>query len=116
VNENGDQRRAGAERLATQEGRLGSASALLGMGQFATGAVLAPVVGLGGSHDAVPMGILIGVCGLAARVVNLLFTGPAQMVAPRVRKGPPGPTDAERSEAQPLESEPSEVAQGARER
>jgi len=91
---------ATAVSLADQEGRLGSASALLGMGQFGTGALLAPLVGVAGSHDALPMGILIGVCGVAALAVNLLFTGRTRAVAATVRTGPPSPTDAERSEAQ----------------
>ncbi len=64
---------ATAESLAQQEGALGSASALLGVGQFGTGAVVAPVVGLGGTHDAVPMAALIGACGVGALVVNLTF-------------------------------------------
>jgi MFS transporter, DHA1 family, multidrug resistance protein len=65
---------ATAVALAEQEGTLGSASALLGMGQFGTGAVIAPLVGLGGPHDALPMAILIGVCGTAALAVNLAST------------------------------------------
>ena len=64
---------ATATALADQEGALGSASALLGVGQFGTGAVLAPLVGVGGSADALPMGILIGVCGVSALAVNLVF-------------------------------------------
>ncbi len=64
---------ATATALAEQEGALGSASALLGVGQFGTGAVLAPLVGIGGSADALPMGILIGVCGVSALAVNLAF-------------------------------------------
>jgi DHA1 family bicyclomycin/chloramphenicol resistance-like MFS transporter len=73
---------ATAVSLADQEGALGSASALLGMGQFATGAVIAPLVGVAGSHDAVPMAVLIGVCGVAALVVNLVFSGPVARAAP----------------------------------
>jgi MFS transporter, DHA1 family, multidrug resistance protein len=65
---------ATAESLADQEGALGSASALLGVGQFGTGAVIAPLVGLGGTHDALPMAALIGACGLGALVVNLVFS------------------------------------------
>jgi MFS transporter, DHA1 family, multidrug resistance protein len=67
---------ATAVSLAHQEGALGSASALLGLGQFGTGAVLAPLVGVAGSADALPMAILIGVCGTSALAVNLAF-GPA---------------------------------------
>ncbi len=85
---------ATAVSLAGQEGALGSASALLGVGQFGTGAVIAPLVGLAGSHNAVPMAVLIGVCGIGALVVDLAFS-------PRIRttrdpsyrlsrRGPPG--------------------------
>lgn len=73
---------ATASALAEQEGALGSASALLGVAQFGTGALIAPVVGVSGSHDAVPMAILIGVCGVCALAVNLAF-GP-EVVAPAV--------------------------------
>ncbi|HTX45100.1 MAG TPA: multidrug effflux MFS transporter [Solirubrobacteraceae bacterium] len=52
---------------------LGSASALLGLGQFGVGAAVAPLVGLAGSHDALPLGIVIGACGLSALLVDLLF-------------------------------------------
>ncbi|MBV9337252.1 MAG: multidrug effflux MFS transporter [Solirubrobacterales bacterium] len=65
---------ATAVALAEQEGALGSASALLGMSQFASGAIVAPLVGLSGSHDALPMGVLIGVCGVSALAVNLIFS------------------------------------------
>jgi DHA1 family bicyclomycin/chloramphenicol resistance-like MFS transporter len=65
---------ATAVSLGEQEGALGSASALLGVGQFGTGAVVAPLVGLGGTHDALPMAVLIGVCGVAGLVVNLAFS------------------------------------------
>jgi len=65
---------ASAVALSKQEGRLGSASALLGMGQFGLGGLIAPVVGLAGTHDAVPMAVLIGTCGLAALAVNLAFS------------------------------------------
>ena len=71
---------ATAVSLADQEGALGSASALLGMGQFGTGALIAPLVGVAGSHDALPMAIVIGACGLSALAVNLVFS--ARAVAP----------------------------------
>jgi len=44
----------------------GSASALLGLVAFVFGAIVAPLVGIGGSQTAVPMGILIVVSNLAA--------------------------------------------------
>lgn len=65
---------ATAAALAEQEGALGSASALLGMGQFGTGALIAPLVGVAGSYDALPMAVLIGACGLGALAVNLVFS------------------------------------------
>jgi DHA1 family bicyclomycin/chloramphenicol resistance-like MFS transporter len=68
---------ATAVSLEGQEARLGSASALLGVGQFGVGALIAPLVGVAGSHNALPMGVLIGACGVAALGVNLLFTGRA---------------------------------------
>lgn len=67
---------ATAVSLAHQQGALGSASALLGTGQFGTGALIAPLVGVAGSHSAIPMAVLIGVCGVAALGVDLLFSGP----------------------------------------
>jgi len=92
---------ATAVSLEGQERALGSASALLGMGQFGTGALIAPLVGVAGSHNALPMGVLIGACGLAALAVNLVFTTPARGRATIPdRTGALGPTDAERSEAQ----------------
>lgn len=73
---------ATAVSLAEQEGALGSASALLGVGQFGTGAVIAPLVGLAGTSNAVPMAVLIGACGIGALVVNLVFAGPVGRAAP----------------------------------
>ena len=52
--------------LAHQGERAGSASALYGLGQFGLGAVLAPLAGIAGNHDALPMAITIAVCGLGA--------------------------------------------------
>ena len=75
-----------AAALGDQEGALGSASALLGMGQFGIGALIAPIVGVGGAHDALPMGIVIGVCGVSSLAVNLVF-GPRP--GPRPRPGAP---------------------------
>ncbi len=62
-----------AAALAEQEGALGAASALLGLGQFGFGALVAPLVGLAGSHDALPMAIVIAVAGCAAILVDLVF-------------------------------------------
>ena len=55
--------------LAGHPKAAGSASALLGLGQFVFGAAAAPLVGLGGRGTALPMGIVIASLGLAANVV-----------------------------------------------
>ena len=71
-----------ASALAEQEGALGAASALLGLGQFGSGAIVAPLVGVGGGHDALPMAIVIGVAGLAALAINVLFAPRALTPSP----------------------------------
>ena len=60
--------------MADQPAALGSASALLGLGQFGTGAVIAPLVGVAGAHNAIPMGIVMGICGVSSAAVNLLLS------------------------------------------
>lgn len=62
-----------ASAMAVGGGSLGAASALLGLGQFGSGALVAPLVGLAGSHDALPMAIVIAVAGTAALLVGLLL-------------------------------------------
>ena len=47
--------------LADHPRTAGSASALLGLAQFAIGAVTAPLAGVGGSHTALPMAIVMAV-------------------------------------------------------
>jgi MFS transporter, DHA1 family, multidrug resistance protein len=59
--------------MASQTGSLGAASALLGLGQFGSGALVAPLVGVAGSHDALPMAIVIAVAGTAALLVDVVF-------------------------------------------
>jgi DHA1 family bicyclomycin/chloramphenicol resistance-like MFS transporter len=44
----------------------GSASALMGVSQFALAAVVAPLVGIAGSRAALPTGVVMCVCGVAA--------------------------------------------------
>jgi hypothetical protein len=44
-----------------------------GLGQFGSGALVAPLVGVAGSRDAVPMAIVIAVAGTAALLVDLAF-------------------------------------------
>ncbi|WP_397376480.1 multidrug effflux MFS transporter [Paenibacillus sp. MER 180] len=52
--------------------RAGSASAMLGLMSFIAGSLAAPLVGIAGSHTAVPMGVVIACCGLGA-VLSYLF-------------------------------------------
>ncbi len=67
---------ATALAMAHQQHAAGSASALFGLGQFGGGALTAPIVGIAGAHDALPMGITIAVCGLGALAIERL--GPAR--------------------------------------
>jgi DHA1 family bicyclomycin/chloramphenicol resistance-like MFS transporter len=62
-----------ASAMASHSGSLGAASALLGLGQFGFGAVVAPLVGVAGSRNALPMAIVIAGAGTAALVVDLAF-------------------------------------------
>jgi DHA1 family bicyclomycin/chloramphenicol resistance-like MFS transporter len=80
-----------AAALADQEGALGAASALLGLGQFGCGAVVAPLVGLGGSHDALPMAVVIAVAGVLAVLVDLVFA--PRPVRPVSDPAPGSPVD-----------------------
>lgn len=61
--------------LAMQDqGRsAGSAAALIGVPQLIAGALVAPLVGLGGSDTATPMGIVIASADLGAVLVFLMF-------------------------------------------
>jgi DHA1 family bicyclomycin/chloramphenicol resistance-like MFS transporter len=65
--------------LAHQGQRAGSASALYGLGQFGLGAILAPLAGVAGNHNALPMGITVAACGLGALAVFELFCGGAAL-------------------------------------
>ncbi|GLV57933.1 Bcr/CflA family drug resistance efflux transporter [Dictyobacter sp. S3.2.2.5] len=56
----------------------GSASALLGVLQFAIGALVAPIVGLGGSASALPMGASIAAFAIATLVTFLILCRPMQ--------------------------------------
>jgi DHA1 family bicyclomycin/chloramphenicol resistance-like MFS transporter len=48
----------------------GSASALLGVLQFAIGAAVAPLVGLAGNQNALPMAIAMSSCGILALIIR----------------------------------------------
>ena len=54
----------------------GSASALLGVLQFSVGAAIAPLTGLGGSHDALPMAIAMATLGTLAVMTRLALARP----------------------------------------
>jgi len=54
----------------------GSASALLGLLSFIFGAFVAPLVGIGGSNNAVPMGIIIAICDVGALLIFALLRRP----------------------------------------
>jgi DHA1 family bicyclomycin/chloramphenicol resistance-like MFS transporter len=62
--------------MAHQQHAAGSASAMFGLGQFGVGALAAPLVGIAGSHDALPMAIVIALCGLGSLAIERL--GPAR--------------------------------------
>ncbi|WP_419715167.1 Bcr/CflA family multidrug efflux MFS transporter [Heyndrickxia oleronia] len=59
--------------MQNQSETAGSASAILGLLPFILGAIVAPLVGLGGSHTAVPMAIVIAGCGIGAVLVYLFM-------------------------------------------
>jgi MFS transporter, DHA1 family, multidrug resistance protein len=59
--------------LAHQGERAGSASALYGLGQFGLGALLAPLAGVAGNHNALPMAITIAACGIGALAISELY-------------------------------------------
>ncbi|MEH7457407.1 multidrug effflux MFS transporter [Bacillus sp. JJ1127] len=52
--------------MRNQKQAAGTASALLGLLQFISGALVAPLVGIGGSNNALPMGIVIALCEVGA--------------------------------------------------
>jgi MFS transporter, DHA1 family, multidrug resistance protein len=62
-----------AAAMGSQPDALGSASGLIGLGQFGIGALIAPLVGLGGAFDAVPMGIVMIASASVALAINLAF-------------------------------------------
>jgi MFS transporter, DHA1 family, multidrug resistance protein len=63
---------ATALALADHPAIAGSASALLGVAQFLIGAVAAPLVGVAGTHSAVPMAITIAAMTVAAAVCAVM--------------------------------------------
>jgi DHA1 family bicyclomycin/chloramphenicol resistance-like MFS transporter len=66
----------------------GAAAALLGVGQFMLGALMAPLVTVGGSATALPMAIVIGTCAIATTLAlkRLVPLAPRPQVAPAPSK------------------------------
>lgn len=60
--------------LADHPRTAGSASALIGLLQYAVGATAAPLVGIAGEDTAVPMAIVVATAAMAALVVFLTLT------------------------------------------
>lgn len=83
-----------ATTLATDEvaHAAGTGSAVMGALQFGLGAVVSPLVGLRGEHDAVPMAVVMVVLALAA----VLSTWSAVRASPSAA---PGPTPADPTRA-----------------
>jgi MFS transporter, DHA1 family, multidrug resistance protein len=61
--------------LADQGWAAGSASALLGLGQFLVAALVAPLAGIAGQHTAVPMALVIATLSVAGLAVEMAFHG-----------------------------------------
>jgi DHA1 family bicyclomycin/chloramphenicol resistance-like MFS transporter len=61
--------------LEEQGWAAGSASALLGLGQFIVAALVAPLAGVAGQHTAVPMAVLIATLAVAGLLVEVAFHG-----------------------------------------
>lgn len=59
--------------MQSQSKAAGSASAILGLGNYTVGALLSPVVGLGGSHTYFPMALMILFCEVSALFIYLFF-------------------------------------------
>ncbi len=55
--------------LGSQSGGAGSASGILGVSAFLSGALVAPLVGLGGTMTAVPMGIVMVLGAIGAQLI-----------------------------------------------
>lgn len=64
---------ATALALADHPRTAGSASALLGLTQYAVGATVAPLVGVAGTDSALPMALVIATCGLVAMIAFALL-------------------------------------------
>jgi DHA1 family bicyclomycin/chloramphenicol resistance-like MFS transporter len=68
---------ATALALADYPHQAGTASSLLGLGQYVAGAAVAPLVGIAGEDTAVPLGVVALACSLCATAVFVLVALPA---------------------------------------
>ncbi|WP_042352106.1 multidrug effflux MFS transporter [Bacillus massiliigorillae] len=59
--------------MAKQEKTAGSAAALLGLLSFLFGGIVAPLVGMGGEHTALPMAVIIAVTEILALVLYFVM-------------------------------------------
>ena len=64
-----------AMAMAPHGARAGSASALIGVLQFALAAISAALIGAANSGDALPVAALIGICAVAAAIVYGVMVG-----------------------------------------
>lgn len=64
--------------MQTQNEHAGSASALLGLAPYILGASVAPLVGLAGDHNALPMGIVIASAEIIAMLCYLVMVKPTK--------------------------------------
>lgn len=72
--------------LANYPDIAGTASSLLGLARFGIGGLAAPLVGIGGSHDALPLGLVTVAATLLAAVIYLAVirghtTAPTHVIA-----------------------------------
>jgi DHA1 family bicyclomycin/chloramphenicol resistance-like MFS transporter len=76
---------ANATALAIAEApqSAGTASAVIGAGQFALAAIVSPLVGLGGEDTAVPMAVSMALFSLASMSAFLLLTSRSGTTAPQ---------------------------------
>ena len=72
-----------AVSMADMGGVAGSASALIGVGQFGLAALVAPLVGVAGSRAALPAGLVMCACGLGAWLLYLTGGPSSAMLARR---------------------------------
>ncbi|WP_232248521.1 multidrug effflux MFS transporter [Streptacidiphilus rugosus] len=71
-----------ARAMDGHPGRIGAASALVGLLQYGVGGLAAPLVGLGGSGTALPMAVVAASFALAAALVHVALVGRRAACAP----------------------------------